>query len=87
MSEISLDEARKLAKAALERLSKEQGLGDLLIIDDAVIAAPHAWYFPYDSAAFILQGNISSALAGNLPVKVSRDGTELTYEASPTANG
>jgi hypothetical protein len=87
MSEISIDEARKLAKAALERLSKEQDLGDLLIIDDAVIEAAHAWYFPYDAAAFILQGNVSSALAGNLPVKVSRDGAEVTYEASPTDNG
>ena len=86
MKEIALHEARQLATRVLQKLAAEQNLGDLMIIDDAIVETDTAWYFPYDAAAFLLRGEVSSALAGNLPVKVSRDGAAVTYEA-PVARG
>jgi hypothetical protein len=77
---ITFDEARSRAEAALGKMVEEQKLGDVMIIDDAIIETDQAWYFPYDSVAFILRGDISSALAGNLPVCVSRDGERVTFE-------
>jgi Immunity protein 35 len=86
MNKITLSEAQKLAMDALKRLAEEQALGDLMIIEEAIVETDAAWYFPYDATAFVLHGNISSALAGNLPVKVSRDGTVLTYEMPPAGS-
>lgn len=86
MNDITLSEARNLAVNALNRLADEQNLGDLMIIDEAIVETTTAWYFPYDATAFVLRGDVSSALAGNLPVKVSRDGAATTYEAPPATN-
>lgn len=80
MNEISFGEARMRAMDAIRRLAKEQNLGDLMIVDDAIVETKLAWYFPYDAADFIRQGDISAALAGNIPVKVPRDGSAITYE-------
>lgn len=80
MTEITLSEARLLAMAAIAKMAEEQRLGELMIIDDAVVETDRAWYFPYDSTAYALRGEISSALAGNLPVKVARDGGRISYE-------
>jgi hypothetical protein len=80
MNEITFNEAKLLAQNAINELAERNQLGELTIIDSAVVETESAWYFPYDSSAFILHGDISAALAGNLPVKVSRDGTMLSYE-------
>jgi hypothetical protein len=86
VSDITISEARKLATNALHKLAEEQGLGELMIVDEAIIETQVAWYFPYDAKAFLLQGDVSSALAGNLPVKVPRDGSGLAYEAPPRSS-
>jgi hypothetical protein len=79
MNEISFDEARLRAQNAINGLAEAGQLGELTIVDDAIVETESAWYFPYDSVAFILRRDISAALAGNIPVKVSRDGT-IAYE-------
>jgi len=86
VNDITLSEARNLAVNALNRLADEQNLGDLMIIDEAIVETTTARYFPYDATAFVLRGDVSSTLAGNLPVKVSRDGAATTYEAPPATN-
>jgi hypothetical protein len=80
MNEITFNEAQLRAQNAIYELAERNQLGELMIIDSAIVETESAWYFPYDSSAFVLRGDISAALAGNLPVKVPRDGTTLTYE-------
>jgi hypothetical protein len=77
---MDLGAARTQALVAIARLAEEQGLGELLIVEDCILETPDAWYFPYDSAGFILGGDVSSALAGNIPVRVARDGSGLRFE-------
>ena len=79
MNDICLSEARALAAEAIERLAQEEHLGDVMIIDDAVVETASAWYFPYDSVAFILHGDIAAALAGNLPARVAKDDASVTF--------
>lgn len=52
-----------------------------MIVDSAIVETEEAWYFPYDAVAFIAHGDICAALAGNVPVRVPRDGSAFTYEA------
>jgi hypothetical protein len=79
MTEISKKQARGMAADAISALAQENELGDLVIIDDAVMETESAWYFPYDSAAFVEEGEISAALAGNLPAMVSKDGAVVDF--------
>ncbi|MCV7123221.1 YrhB domain-containing protein [Mycobacterium lacus] len=51
-----------------------------MIVDSAIVETEEAWYFPYDAVAFVVDGDISAALAGNVPVKVPRDGSALTWD-------
>jgi hypothetical protein len=81
MNEITLGQARSLAMDALNKLAERQGVGHITIIDESIVETETAWYFPYDARDFLLHGDVSSALTGNLPVKVSRDGTTISYEA------
>ena len=87
MRDINQHQARTLATNAMNKLANEHSLGDLIIIDAAIIETEDAWFFPYDTTAFVLHGDVSSALAGNLPVTVSRDGSvvTVTYEAPPVS--
>jgi hypothetical protein len=80
MSELTFSEARARAWDAIAHMAEEQRLGDLMIVDEAIVETDAAWYFPYDATAFVKDGRISAALAGNLPVKVLRDGTAISYE-------
>ena len=84
MTQMDIGLARAQALIAIKKLAEEQNLGELIIVDDGIIETPGAWYFPYDSAAFILRGEISSALAGNIPVRVARDGSGLRFEGPRT---
>jgi hypothetical protein len=79
MNDISFSEARALAVEAIAKLAQEEHLGDLMIVDDAVVETSSAWYFPYDSTAFILHGDVSAALAGNLPARVAKDDASVTF--------
>ncbi|BBZ79956.1 hypothetical protein MANY_52930 [Mycolicibacterium anyangense] len=80
MTAIDFRDAHLKALAAIEEMASEQGLGSLVILDQLVVETPEAWYFPYDSEAFVVRGEISEALAGNLPVRVARDGTSVRFE-------
>lgn len=80
MTEIDFHAAHLKALAALEEMASQQGLGPIVILDQFVVETPEAWYFPYDSEAFVTRGEISAALAGNLPVRVARDGTSVRFE-------
>ncbi|MBA2784634.1 YrhB domain-containing protein [Mycobacterium canetti] len=81
MNAIDIEEARIRATDAISKLAEKERLGDLMIVDAAIVETEEAWYFPYDAVAFVVHGDISAALAGNVPVKVPRDGSALTYEA------
>ena len=83
MSGIDLEEARMRATDVIAKLAEKEQLGDLMIVDAAIVETEEAWYFPYDAVAFVVDGNISAALAGNVPVRVSRDGSAPTFEAPP----
>jgi hypothetical protein len=85
MTPMDLGDARAQALAAVRKLAEAKDLGELMIVDVGVIETPEAWYFPYDSTAFVLRGDISSALAGNIPVRVARDGSGVRFEVPSTA--
>jgi len=85
MTQLDLAAAQTQALEAIERLASEQNLGELILIEDRIVETPDAWYFPYDSAAFVLRGEISSALAGNIPVRVARDGSGVRFEEPSSA--
>jgi hypothetical protein len=68
---------------AISQLAVKEQLGELMIVEAAIAETEEAWYFPYDTVAFLLHGDISAALAGNVPVRVPRDGSALTFEAPP----
>lgn len=85
MTQMNLESARLHALAAINELAEKGDLGELVIINECIIETPAAWYFPYNSAAFVLHGNVSSALAGNAPVRVARDGSGLRFEEPNTA--
>ncbi|KAA1249430.1 hypothetical protein F0Q45_15175 [Mycobacterium simiae] len=86
MNETSFEEARLLATDAINQLAEQGRLGDLMIVDSAIIETAEARYFPYDAVSFLVLGNVSAALAGNVPVKVTKMGSEVTYEA-PAGRG
>jgi len=81
MNELDLKQARIRATDAISKLAVKEQLGDLMIVEAAIVETEEAWYFPYDAAAFVVHGDISAALAGNVPVRVPRDGSALTFEA------
>ena len=80
MNGIDLQEARTRATDAISKLAVKEQLGELMIVEAAIVATDEAWYFPYDAVAFVVHGDISAALAGNVPVRVPRDGSALTFE-------
>ncbi|POX88610.1 hypothetical protein C3477_10245 [Mycobacterium kansasii] len=81
MNEMDPNTARMRAVEAIDKLAENERLGELMIGDSAIVETKEAWYFPYDAVAFVVHGDISAALAGNVPVRVPRDGSALTYEA------
>jgi hypothetical protein len=80
---IDFNEARIRATDSISKLAAKEQLGDLMIVEAAIVETEEAWYFPYDAIAFVLHGNISAALAGNVPVRVPKDGSAITFEAPP----
>jgi hypothetical protein len=84
MSDLVFSEARSRAAAALAKVAVHHNPRELAIINDAVTKTDFAWYFPYDTLAFICHGDVSAALAGNLPIKVPRGGTATSFEAPPS---
>jgi len=83
MNGIELKEARARAADAISNLAVKERLGDLMIVDEAIVETHEAWYFPYDSVAYVIHGDLSAALAGNVPARVPRDGGAPTFEAPP----
>nr|WP_280178391.1 YrhB domain-containing protein [Mycobacterium attenuatum] len=69
------------AVEAINTLAEAERPGELMIVDSAIVETEEAWHFPYEAVAFVVHGDISAALAGNVPVKVPRDGSPITYEA------
>ncbi len=50
------DAARTEALGAIKRVASEQGLGESIVIKERVVETLDAWYFPYVSAGFVLDG-------------------------------
>lgn len=81
MTALHFDEARALAIAALQAMAEESELYELVILDEFTLETPDAWYFPYDSEAYVTDGQLTAALAGNVPIRVAKDGSGLSFEA------
>lgn len=75
---ITLAEARRLA---LERVSTIPSNHEIILLDDHVVETADAWYFPYNGREYIETGVISSALAGNHPVRVAKRGGDVTLQS------
>jgi hypothetical protein len=83
MSGLDIRQARARAAEILEVFAAQTGLAALVILDDAVIETPDAFYFPYQTADFIIGGELRDALAGNITLRINRDGGEHRFEAPP----
>lgn len=84
MSELTFDQAYAKAAELLAEMITKDHLGDVIFVESAIRETKTAWYFPYDGRTYITQGDISSALAGNIPIKVPRDGGDVSFENPPS---
>ena len=81
---MSYSEARSEAEAVLTKLAARQSFRKLSIVDEAAVETDLAFTFLETPYAFTRDGDVSAALAANLPIKVPRGGTGITYEMTPT---
>jgi hypothetical protein len=70
---ISFDQAKALAEKTVATLGAASG-DEFDIIHNKTIHASEGWIFFYNSKEFIETGDRSSALAGNGPIFVDRNG-------------
>ncbi|GAA3710238.1 YrhB domain-containing protein [Gordonia hankookensis] len=75
-------QALNIAQNEVGRMGSNIGTA-LVIIESSVQEVEDAWYFPYNSRDLIEKNDILSALAGNLPIKVFKDGSGFVLEAAP----
>lgn len=78
---IDLDKAREIALGYLKALESEVGQ-ELSIASYEPAGADGGWIFFYNTSAYIGNGNISHALAGNGPLFVERDGRLTALSSS-----
>lgn len=73
---IGFTEAKHIASQELVKIS--DGSGDVWIFTDIKQVDGVGWLFFYNSRGFTIDGNLSYALAGNIPMVVDHAG-ELSY--------
>lgn len=66
--------ANQLALDFLKRLSAEPEGVPYVLLESRIREDDDGWYFPYQSASFVLTGNSGDSLVGNWPIFVSRAG-------------
>ena len=66
------ENARQMAEAYLRTLETQPGGVPYTILDEHVREDEEGWYFPYQSASFVMTGNFSDSLVGNWPIFVRR---------------
>jgi len=74
MSSIQFNEAEALANLKLKELEKVSGY-DLVIINKGTRHLDGGWIFFYNTREFVETGEIESALGGNGPLFVTKDGS------------
>ncbi|MET9489949.1 YrhB domain-containing protein [Nocardia sp. NPDC006630] len=75
--------ARESAEQMLAELAAAGKLGEVRIVDDAIVETETDWYFPYDAVAYIERGDISAALAGNIPIRVTKSDGQISLSPPP----
>ena len=79
---LAFEEARKIAENKLNQIPKGGDIGELVILDDAIVEKPYAWIFGYNSKLFIETGDMLNALGGNSPLFISKiNGLISTYRS------
>lgn len=81
MAGLDRESARERAVKAIAVMAERQCLSDVVIVDSGVVETETAWYFPYNSAAYLERGDMRLALYGNVPVMVPKDGGEVTFRS------
>lgn len=66
--------AKKMALDYLMRLSSEPEGVPYAIFESLIREDEDGWYFPYQSASFMLTGDFGDSLVGNWPIFVSHSG-------------
>lgn len=69
---IDQQRARTIASEYLARLSHELGI-ELSLNETATRETPDGWLFFWNSTAYLNDGSIADALAGNGPLRVASD--------------
>ena len=73
---IGFTEANQIGSQEL--VNRSDGSGDVWIFTDIKQVDGAGWLFFYNTRAFAIDGNLSCALAGNIPMLVNHIG-ELSY--------
>jgi hypothetical protein len=71
---IDLLTAKKMTLDFLNRLSTEPEGVPYVLLESLIREDEDGWYFPYQSASFVLTGNFGDSLIGNWPIFVSQTG-------------
>lgn len=79
----NMSTARESAEQMLAELAAAGKLGEVRIVDDAIVETETDWYFPYDAVAYIERGDISAALAGNIPIRVTKSDGQISLSPPP----
>lgn len=72
--EHTFEQAREIVRRKLDTLLGEM---EFRILEASVAEFREGWIFGYQSAAFLETGNLSQALAGNIPMFVARTDGEI----------
>ena len=73
MTGIDRGSATTLAMERVNALAREAGI-EFQLLNDATVEIARGWVFFYNSAEYIRTGRQGSALAGNGPILVTREG-------------
>lgn len=68
---------------AVERIGKIPSEHEIVIVDQHVVDAETAWFFPYNGKDYVENRNFAFALAGNHPVRVSKDDGSASLAMPP----
>lgn len=66
--------AKRMALTYLEQLSNASDDVAYALMESHIREEPDGWYFPYQSAKYLLTRHFGDSLVGNWPIFVSRTG-------------
>jgi hypothetical protein len=77
---ISFLAARETAESFIDVEMRSRFPHDILIVEAAIEDRGDVWVFPYDGRGYVERGDLSEAMAGNLPIIVNKETGVVAFE-------